>query len=85
MEHPTLRAISREALIEQTLRAVLRILATMASSPRVRVLRTKARFYALAVAHWTAVPPTVEQVGAMLDMVTELHSNVLAEDLGRYD
>ena len=57
----------------------------MASSPRVRVLRTKARFYALAVAHWTAVPPTVEQVGAMLDMVTELHSNVLAEDLGRYD
>jgi hypothetical protein len=71
------RLLTREVLILDALAAVLRLLREPRGSAYVRELRTQARFYENAVKRWTTVPATSAQVGAMFDLVTELHDKVV--------
>jgi hypothetical protein len=72
------RAVSRETIIADTLTATLRLLSGTTQTRRVRELQGRARSYEAALRRWATVPPGVHQVGAMFDLVTELHAQVTA-------
>jgi hypothetical protein len=67
------RDASLETLIVDALSNVLRMLDAADKTAYARELRTQACFYSQAVKHWTTVPPTFAQVGAMFDLVVDFH------------
>jgi hypothetical protein len=53
VDDSTQRGASRETLIADALSEVFRMLDAVESSPHSRELRAQARFYDLAIKHWT--------------------------------
>jgi hypothetical protein len=77
-EDPTSRGVSREALIAHTLSVARDLLGHARISAHVRELRAQARSYEQAVERWASVRPTPAQLGAMFDLVRELHDKAVA-------
>ena len=78
MEDPTQRLSRRDVLIVDVMTTVLDLLAQAPETPKTRTLLVQARTYDQAVKHWTTVPPSDAQLQAMFELVTDLHSKVLA-------
>jgi hypothetical protein len=68
----------RPAQLEKTIREVLRELLEMPVTPHVRELRAKAVTYGRVIDRWAVYLPTLPQMQAMLECVTELHEKVFA-------
>ena len=77
VDDSTPRATSRETLIAEALRAVVRMVDGVEPTPFTRRLRAQACSFERAVKHWGAVAPSPEQVSAMFDLVVELHDEVV--------
>jgi hypothetical protein len=77
-EGESTRTVSREMIIADALAATLRTLRSTEQTRRVRELQAQARSYEAALKRWATVPPGAEQVGAMFELVTELHEEVNA-------
>jgi DNA-binding response OmpR family regulator len=75
---PARATVSRETIIVDALSATLRALRDAEQTRRVRDLHSQARSYEATIRRWATVPPSVEQVGAMFDLVTDLHEEAIA-------
>jgi hypothetical protein len=69
---------TRLDIVNKSLDDSLERLRELASTPRVRELKTKAQSYERAVQAWNIRPPTEEQRATMVKLVLELNLEVMA-------
>jgi hypothetical protein len=88
--HERLRACSTASadpkplteLVTEALAATFEALERLPDSPCTRELRVRARAYEQTTNRWTAVPPSVAQVEAVLELIEALRAEVTGADLG---
>ena len=70
----------RRPIIADILAAIFDELGKRADSAHTRALRARARGYESTMNGWTTVPPSAAQIGAMFELVTELHAKAMERE-----